>query len=57
MTEPRPSRPAEPESDRQEPATSDRFADLDQRPVSEHVAVFEAEHERLQDELSTIDEL
>jgi hypothetical protein len=57
MTEPRPSRPAEPESDGQEPATGDRFADLDRRPVSEHVAVFEAEHARLQDELSTIDEL
>ena len=33
------------------------FADLDQRPVSEHVAVFEAEHDRLQRELGTIDQL
>jgi hypothetical protein len=34
-----------------------RFADLDQRPVAEHVAVFEAEHARLQRELGTIDRL
>ena len=34
-----------------------RFADLDERPVSEHVAVFEAEHDRLQRELGTIDQL
>ena len=34
-----------------------RFADLADRPVAEHVAVFEAEHERLQRELSTIDQL
>jgi hypothetical protein len=33
------------------------FQDLAQRPVSEHVAVFEAEHARLQRELGTIDEL
>ncbi|MCZ2805788.1 hypothetical protein O2W18_11795 [Modestobacter sp. VKM Ac-2983] len=33
------------------------FADLAGRPVAEHVAVFEAEHERLQRELSTIDQL
>ena len=33
------------------------FADLDQRPVAEHVAVFEAEHARLQRELGTIDQL
>ena len=33
------------------------FAALEQRPVAEHVAVFEAEHARLQDELSTIDRL
>ena len=36
---------------------AERFADLDQRPVSEHVAVFEAEHDRLQRELGTIDQL
>ncbi|SMO99606.1 hypothetical protein SAMN06273567_11769 [Geodermatophilus aquaeductus] len=34
-----------------------RFADLVQRPVSEHVAVFEAEHDRLTRELGTIDQL
>jgi hypothetical protein len=34
-----------------------RFADLDERPVAEHVAVFEAEHSRLQRELGTIDQL
>ncbi|MGY1831978.1 hypothetical protein ACI8AA_16340 [Geodermatophilus sp. SYSU D01180] len=34
-----------------------RFADLAQRPVGEHVAVFEAEHDRLERELGTIDQL
>ncbi|MGY1735074.1 hypothetical protein [Geodermatophilus sp. SYSU D00684] len=34
-----------------------RFADLAQRPVGEHVAVFEAEHDRLKAELGTIDQL
>ncbi|SDN39654.1 hypothetical protein SAMN05660642_04743 [Geodermatophilus siccatus] len=33
------------------------FADLALRPVVEHVAVFEAEHARLQRELGTIDQL
>lgn len=33
------------------------FDDLDRRPVAEHVAIFEAEHARLRDELSTIDQL
>jgi hypothetical protein len=33
------------------------FDGLDERPVSEHVAVFEAEHSRLQRELGTIDQL
>ena len=33
------------------------FAGLADRPVAEHVAVYEAEHERLQRELSTIDQL
>ena len=33
------------------------FEDLAQRPVSEHVAVFETEHARLQRELGTIDQL
>jgi hypothetical protein len=36
---------------------SSRFADLAERPVAEHVAVYEAEHARLQRELSTIDQL
>ena len=43
-----------------EPRTGDAdaaFADLGERPVSEHVAVFEAEHSRLQRELGTIDQL
>jgi hypothetical protein len=35
----------------------DAFGDLDARPVGEHVAVFEAEHDRLQRELATIDQL
>ena len=38
-------------------APADRFADLAQRPVAEHVAVFEDEHGRLQRELGTIDQL
>ena len=33
------------------------FVDLSVRPVAEHVAVFEAEHARLQRELGTIDQL
>ncbi|RBY97404.1 hypothetical protein DQ237_00040 [Blastococcus sp. TF02-8] len=33
----------------------ERLEGLDQLPVAEHVAVFEAEHERLQRELGTID--
>jgi hypothetical protein len=33
------------------------FGDLSLRPVAEHVAVFEAEHTRLQRELGTIDQL
>jgi hypothetical protein len=50
-------RPAEESS---APATDDaapRFAGLEERPVAEHVAVFEAEHDRLQRELGTIDQL
>jgi hypothetical protein len=34
-----------------------RFAQLQGRPVTEHVEVFEAEHTRLQAELDTIDRL
>ena len=36
---------------------AERFAGLAERPVAEHVAVFEAEHDRLQRELSTVDQL
>jgi hypothetical protein len=43
--------PAEQASD------DDRFAGLAQRPVAEHVEVFEDEHGRLQRELGTIDQL
>ena len=43
-------RPAD--DDRSRP---ERFTDLDDRPVAEHVEVFEAEHDRLQSELGTID--
>lgn len=35
----------------------DRFAGLEERPVAEHVEVFEDEHARLQRELGTIDQL
>ncbi|MGY1696649.1 hypothetical protein ACI780_17250 [Geodermatophilus sp. SYSU D00814] len=38
-------------------ATAAALAGLDQRPVAEHVAVFEAEHDRLRRELATIDQL
>lgn len=69
MTEPGPSRPVPgppaarpdgepvPQPDTQETRPDDAFADLDQRPVSEHVAAFEAEHARLERELGTIDQL
>jgi hypothetical protein len=55
---PGPAAPA-PVNGRAEPEHSgaDRFADLDERPVAEHVPVFEAEHDRLQRELGTIDQL
>jgi hypothetical protein len=33
------------------------FTGLADRPVADHVVVYEAEHERLQRELSTIDQL
>ena len=39
------------------PSGPSPFAGLTDRPVSEHVAVFEAEHDRLQRELATIDQL
>jgi hypothetical protein len=52
--------PDETQPDEAPPADTDDgtpFADLDRRPVTEHVAVFEAEHARLQRELGTIDQL
>ena len=65
MSEPAPQRPVPgpprpaPVVDAAAPdsAEADRFADLAQRPVGEHVAVFEDEHGRLQRELGTIDQL
>jgi hypothetical protein len=71
MTEPSPSRPVPgpprpvpgPTSSTAAPTTEgaaagqDRFAELDEQPVAEHVAVFEAEHSRLRRELGTIDQL
>jgi hypothetical protein len=71
MTEPNPPRPV-PGPSRPGPGPVDitaqraaeaeregeqSFDDLDERPVAEHVAVFEAEHSRLQRELGTIDQL
>ena len=56
MTEPSPARPV-PGPPRPGPDEEGRFADLDVRPVAEHVAVFETEHDRLQRELGTIDQL
>ena len=58
MTEPtRPDAvpPAPPDEDSADPGT--RYADLEHRPVSEHVAVFEAEHATLQRELGSIDQV
>jgi hypothetical protein len=49
-------RPGDTAGVRQEPA-GERFAELADRPVAEHVAVFETEHARLQQELSSIDQL
>ncbi len=55
MTEPSPAQPVP--DPPLPPEAGNRFAELDERPVTEHVAVFEAEHDRLQRELGTIDEL
>jgi hypothetical protein len=58
MTEPDPSDVPEAAPVSAEPAGGDdRFAGLEQRPVAEHVEVFEDEHERLRRELGTIDQL
>ena len=67
MTEPSAERPV-PGPPRPGPANSggspapadgqaEAFVDLEQRPVAEHVGVYEAEHARLQRELGTIDQL
>ena len=66
MTEPSSARPI-PGPPRPGPAPADGpaddrpdaapFEDLGERPVAEHVAVFETEHARLQRELGTIDQL
>jgi hypothetical protein len=48
--------PAAPPADRPvDDAVGSRFAELDGRPVAEHVEVFEAEHDRLKSGLGTID--
>ncbi len=59
-----PSRPAAEPSSPPSPADAmgqgrsvDRFVGLEQLPVVEHVALFDAEHGRLQRELGTIDQL
>ena len=67
MTEPNPGhpvpgppRPGPPVGSPPAPAEGEdeeRFADLEERAVAEHVAVFEAEHDRLQRELGTIDQV
>jgi hypothetical protein len=67
MTEPSPARPVPgpprpgagtaPAADEAATRGGERFAELAERPVAEHVAVFEAEHARLQRELGTIDQL
>jgi hypothetical protein len=57
MTE---SSPADDRAERPSPsegAAGDRFAGLAERPVTEHVEVFEAEHSRLQRELGSIDQV
>jgi hypothetical protein len=41
----------------QAPGADPRLAGLDELPVAEHVAVFEAEHARLQRDLGTIEPL
>ena len=59
MTEPQAPRPVPgpPRGVSSPDPRADPFAGLAGRPVAEHVAVFEAEHDRLRRELSTIDQL
>jgi hypothetical protein len=58
---PRPDETARPTGAGAESAAADPiadpFADLAERPIAEHVAVFENEHARLERELGTIDQL
>jgi hypothetical protein len=49
--------PAAPEGPAEAQPDTPSFDDLAQRPVAEHVAVFEEEHARLQRQLGTIDQL
>lgn len=51
---PGPAAAGNPDDDQPDAAS---FEDLGRRPLSEHVAVFENEHARLQRELGTIDQL
>jgi hypothetical protein len=67
MTEPRPvpgpprpgpgSPPVHAPAEAADGVRPEAFAGLDDRPVSEHVAIYEAEHARLERELGTIDQL
>ena len=59
VTDPVPPRPvpAPPGAATPAPQSTSPFTGLADRPVADHVAVYEAEHERLQRELSTIDQL
>ena len=57
MTEPSPARPIPGPPSPGPQAEAAPFDELAELPVAEHVAVFEAEHARLQRELSTIDQL
>ena len=52
-----PSAAAAAEAEAQTTPAGSPFAGLAELPVTDHVAVYEAEHERLQRELSTIDQL
>jgi len=59
MTQPSSARPAPeaPDPDHGPDRGPDPFAELDERPVDAHVAVFEAEHDRLQRRLGGIDQV
>ena len=50
-----PPSPARSGRDDADASDGGRFAQLADRPVAEHVEVFEAEHDRLQSQLGTID--